>query len=45
VVPLSVPEQPDSAEVNYRHIQSVLMFWFGQFTPDPAQKKLWMIAC
>ena len=29
---------------NYRLIQSVLMFWFGQFTPDIAQKKLWMIA-
>ena len=29
---------------NYRFIQSVLMFWFGQFTPDLAQKKLWMIA-
>jgi tRNA(Ile)-lysidine synthetase-like protein len=29
---------------NYRLIRSVLMFWFGQYQPDDAQKKLWMIA-
>jgi hypothetical protein len=29
---------------NYRIIQSVLMYWFGQYTPDVSQKKLWMIA-
>ena len=39
-VSLSEPEPLD----NYRLIRSVLMFWFGKFTPDLAQKKLWMIA-
>lgn len=29
---------------NARLVHSVLMYWFGQFEPDIAQKKLWMIA-
>lgn len=27
-----------------RNIKSVLRYWFGQYTPDVAQKKLWMIS-
>ena len=29
---------------NQALIQKVLRYWFGQFTPDQSQKKLWMIA-
>lgn len=29
---------------NQRDIQAVLVFWFGQFSPDESQKRLWMIA-
>ena len=36
---------PSSRDLeNQRLIHSVLMYWFGQFAPDIAQKKLWMIA-
>ena len=27
-----------------REIDEVLMYWFGQYTPEVSQKKLWMIA-
>jgi tRNA(Ile)-lysidine synthetase-like protein len=40
-------EENDCAEriqQNLRTIQSVLKYWFGQYTPDESQKKLWMIA-
>ena len=29
---------------NQRLIQKVLHFWFGQYSPDESQKRLWMIA-
>ena len=30
---------------DYCIIQSFLMYWFGQYTHDVSQKKLWMIYC
>lgn len=34
----------DRVRTNQRMIQSILEYWFGQYTPEMAQKKLWMIA-
>ena len=34
----------DRIRHNQSLIRQVLVFWFGQFDPDTAQKKLWMIA-
>ena len=33
-----------SKVTNQQMIQTVLHYWFGQYTPEEAQKKLWMIA-
>lgn len=34
----------DRVRTNQRLIQSILKYWFGQYPPETAQKKLWMIA-
>lgn len=34
----------NSIQTNYQLIHAILHYWFGQYTPDESQKKLWMIA-
>lgn len=43
--PLLLPLQSERfIRTNQHSIQTVLHYWFGQYTPDGSQKKLWMIA-
>lgn len=40
-------EEPEAVAIvrrNQRQIQAVLRYWFGQYAPDQAAKKLWMVS-